>query len=59
MNSKNAKNCEHALLVSDSKVIEFIRNTIITNDVSYNQKYQKYVDSLSVDYLEIITTECP
>ena len=51
----NADNCNHSNSISDSILIKFIENIINSNDISYSKKYEKYVESLKDNYLDVMT----
>ena len=36
INSSSPYDCSHSVIVSDSKVMELINNSLITNDISYS-----------------------
>lgn len=54
-----ADDCGHQFMVVDSQLLNLTQQILITNDSSYSENYFSLIDSMSDDYLELVTTKCP
>lgn len=57
--NKTADNCEHSVMIEDSKLFRLVANTLQANETSYSTSYEFYVQELEDEYLKTITTTCP
>lgn len=51
--------CNHGLMIQDTSIIRLLKNALDTNEISYNEDYNSYIDSLQPEYLETVSVKCP
>lgn len=59
IDEKTPDGCFHEFLIQDREALKFYRAIFITNEKTYNEDYNKYIDSLDDDYLFEMVTLCP
>lgn len=58
MNKPTPNECNHAMMISDSNVINIIIETLLANENGYTKKFEDFVEGLSDQYLIDITEKC-
>lgn len=59
MKDKVPKRCVHEFMIQDQMVLKLYHQTLITNEVTYNDDYNRFVDSLDDKDLLNMVTLCP
>ena len=56
---KQADDCGHEFMVSDSQVINLTRQILVTMDYAYTESYYNFINQVGDDFLNLITQRCP
>ena len=59
MVSNSVKDCGHARMVHDSYILKLLKDSSITNKVSWTEDFEKYIYSPEDKFLNVITEICP
>lgn len=56
--SKDPVDCNHGTLISDKFLAEFVANTLFSYEVGYSADFERYIDSLSINFLKDVAENC-
>ena len=59
MKDPTTRNCVHEFLIQDTSTLRLYSNVLITNEITYTEDHDIYIESLDDTYLEMMTTSCP
>lgn len=59
MKHSSPEKCVHEFLIQDTEAIKLYSQILITNEITYNESYDKFVDSIDDKELFEMVTVCP
>ena len=59
MEDSNTDACVHEFLVQDTATLHLYSNVLMTNEMTYNEDHERYINTLDDTHLSEMTTLCP